>query len=88
MASDPGVAARRPKYLQIADQLRDAITSGGYEPGAQLPSSRDLEEQHGAALSTIRRATALNRRPVWGGLMPYHGLMCDTGHCVGVMSGT
>lgn len=71
MASDPGVTARRPKYLQIADQLRDAITSGRYEPGTRLPSSRDLEEQHGAALSTVRKALDVL---VYEGLVePRHG---------------
>jgi hypothetical protein len=31
-----------PAYLQIADRRRDAILVGDLEPGAQLPSEREL----------------------------------------------
>jgi GntR family transcriptional regulator len=46
----------RPKSLQnqIADSLRSAISAGDLQPGAQLPSERDLGDQFGAARNTVR----------------------------------
>lgn len=41
-------------YVQIAGQLRAAITAG--EIGPKLPSLTELAEQSGAALNTVRRA--------------------------------
>ena len=35
----------RPPYLQIADDLRDAIRSGRYEQGHRLPAGRELAKQ-------------------------------------------
>jgi GntR family transcriptional regulator len=56
MSSGPGATARHPKYVEIADALRGSITSGAYEPGSRLPSARELEDQHQAALGTVRSA--------------------------------
>lgn len=50
----------RPPYVQVADDLRTAITSGKYAPGERLPSGRDLAREYGVALMTMQRAlTAL-----------------------------
>lgn len=46
----------RPPYVQVADELRAAITSGRYAPGERLPSNRDLARQYGVALMTMQRA--------------------------------
>ena len=50
----------RPPYVQVADDLRAAITTGRYAPGERLPSGRDLAREYGVALMTMQRAlTAL-----------------------------
>jgi DNA-binding GntR family transcriptional regulator len=49
---------RRPVFRQVADQLRQAITSGAYGPGDKLPSGRLLADEFGVAPGTI--ASALN----------------------------
>jgi DNA-binding FadR family transcriptional regulator len=47
---------RRPAYEQVADQLREAILSGVLEPGAELPSERELTDRFGVARTTVREA--------------------------------
>jgi DNA-binding FadR family transcriptional regulator len=47
---------RRPAYLQVAEQLREAILAGTLAPGAVLPSERELTDQFGVARTTIREA--------------------------------
>jgi GntR family transcriptional regulator len=54
--SDP-----RPAYVQVAGQLRAAISLGRYQPGDQLPSVRILVEEHGVSHMTIRQAIGLLR---------------------------
>lgn len=49
-------------YRAIAQELRDAIASGQYQPGDKLPSERELAEKHGAARNTAREAIAALRR--------------------------
>lgn len=44
-------------HRAIADDLRDAIRSGRYAPGAPLPSARTLGDQYGVTHQTA--ATAL-----------------------------
>jgi DNA-binding transcriptional regulator YhcF (GntR family) len=46
----------RPAYEQLADELRQAITTGEYAPGDRLPSTRELSEVHGIAPMTVRNA--------------------------------
>ena len=46
----------RPAYLQVADELRDSIDSGGVKPGERLPSGRDLARRYGVAPMTISHA--------------------------------
>ena len=52
--SDPRSPSR-----QIADALRERITSGEIPPGAALPSERELVEAYGTAPQTARQAVAL-----------------------------
>src|SRR6476620_8111858 len=47
------------KYELIADDLRERITTGEFEPGSRLPSSRDLCEQW-----NVSRATAIKAMDV------------------------
>lgn len=43
-------------YERIASQLRDAITSGSYQAGDKLPSTRELVDHHNVAKATIDKA--------------------------------
>lgn len=47
---------RQPVYLQVADQLREAILDGGFEQGMPLPSERRLQETFGVGRTTVREA--------------------------------
>src|SRR5215471_17921054 len=47
------------RYQQIADRLRDQITSGVFGPGERLPSEPDLIEEYQASRNTVRLAIAL-----------------------------
>lgn len=53
-ASDP-----RPLYVQLADQVVDAIERDALSPGARLPAMRDLARQLGCALVTVSQAYEL-----------------------------
>ena len=45
-----------PIYSQLAKQIRSGIVSGEYEPGAKLPSVRDLALAAGVNPNTMQRA--------------------------------
>ncbi len=47
------------KYRQIADNLREQISSGALQPGDQLPTEPQLAAAYGASRSTIRLAVGL-----------------------------
>ena len=48
-----------PRYVLIADQLRDCIKRGKFALGAPLPSEKDLKEFYGFSRYTIREACKL-----------------------------
>jgi GntR family transcriptional regulator len=48
-----------PSYRQLADQLRDRITSGQIGPREPLPSISYLTGETGLAVGTVRKAVAL-----------------------------
>jgi GntR family transcriptional regulator len=50
------VPERRDVYERLADELRQAIVSGRYQPGDQLPSTLELMERTGVANLTVRGA--------------------------------
>ncbi|MEW2386324.1 GntR family transcriptional regulator [Micromonospora sp. NPDC047707] len=52
---------RRPPYVQIADDLRQAIRSGELKPGDRLSSGRVLAERYGVALMTVKNALGVLR---------------------------
>lgn len=54
MAIDPN--SSRALYRQLADQLRAKIYSGELVPGQQLPTERELMDQHEASRNTVRLA--------------------------------
>ncbi|MFD7860986.1 GntR family transcriptional regulator [Streptomyces sp. NPDC059783] len=51
-----------PKYDQIATDVRGRIVRGELEPGAALPSERELVERWGVARATVVRALELLRQ--------------------------
>lgn len=50
--------ARPSLYQQVASELRRAIYSGDYGPGAQLPTEEELRARHGVSRNTVRLAVA------------------------------
>ncbi|MFD0855394.1 GntR family transcriptional regulator, partial [Actinomadura adrarensis] len=51
--------ATSPRYVVIAGELRDRITSEKLAPHTLLPSERELSEIHGVSRMTARQALAL-----------------------------
>jgi GntR family transcriptional regulator len=45
-----------PLYYQLAEQIREQIQTGELEPGAQLPSERELSERFEISRMTVRQA--------------------------------
>lgn len=50
-----------PRYVQVANHLRDKIKSGEYPPGSWLPSQPELAEYYGLAQTSISRAVSILR---------------------------
>ena len=48
--------AGRPKYTAVRDAVRTAIDAGTFQPGQQMPSTKDLSEQMAVSLVTAHRA--------------------------------
>ena len=48
--------SRIPSFVQLADQLRDAITAGEIGPGEALPSLAAMVTETGLSMSTVQRA--------------------------------
>lgn len=51
-----------PKYVQMADHLRDRITRGELAPGDEVPSERQLAAEWGVARPTATKALDVLRR--------------------------
>jgi len=64
--------ARAPLYRQVANDLEEQIASGTLEPGAKLPSERQLCEQCDVSQITVRRA--LRELAHAGKVYSQHGL--------------
>lgn len=47
---------KRPLYLQVAEALRHAITSGEFAPGQQLPSRLEMATLYKVAPMTVQHA--------------------------------
>lgn len=43
-------------YLQVVHHIAEQIRTGRLPVGARLPAERDLAEQYGVAVNTVRRA--------------------------------
>lgn len=50
-----------PVYRQLADLLRDAISSGALAEGKPLPSESTLMGEHDVSRDTVRKAVRLLR---------------------------
>jgi GntR family transcriptional regulator len=50
-----------PLYIQLADILREMITSGELPPRAPLPSESYLQQEQGVARGTARQAVRVLR---------------------------
>ncbi|AYY11360.1 GntR family transcriptional regulator [Actinobacteria bacterium YIM 96077] len=52
-----------PVYIatQAADYLTALISDGAFSPGARLPSERQLADELGVSIGTVRRATQILR---------------------------
>jgi len=46
----------KPRYVELADQLIEAIGNGTFAVGAALPSEMDLSAQYGVSRATVRSA--------------------------------
>ena len=57
--SRPTAAERQPKYLRIHGLLRDRITTGQWPAGSPLPAQRELADEFGVSLMTLRQALQL-----------------------------
>ena len=49
----------RPVYLQIMDQIRNAVLSGEYAPGVKIPSVRELAAESRVNPNTMQHALHL-----------------------------
>jgi GntR family transcriptional regulator len=52
-------SAKRPRYLQVRDQLTDMIASRKWAPGEALPSEAEIAQTFGVAQGTARSAIAM-----------------------------
>lgn len=59
MPTEPQPA--RPRYQQIADELRRAIETGEFPPGVKIPGENQLMSQYEVARNTARQALAVLR---------------------------
>jgi DNA-binding FadR family transcriptional regulator len=57
----PRVKREDPPYLQVANHLREQITSGDLQAGEQVPSERELVDQWGVSRATATKALATLR---------------------------
>jgi DNA-binding GntR family transcriptional regulator len=50
-----------PLYVQLADILRQMITSGELPPRSLVPSESYLQQEHGVSRGTVRMAIGILR---------------------------
>lgn len=50
------IAAGRPVYIQLVEQLERAVVTGVYPPGERVPAVRDLAAQAQVNPNTMQRA--------------------------------
>ncbi len=57
----PAVDEALPKYVQIANHIRDRIIRGDLKPGQEIPSERQIVEEWGVSRPTATRSLAALR---------------------------
>ena len=62
----------KPKWEQLADQIRAQIESGELSPGDQLPSTAQLKQQHNVSSTVVRQAILVLQTQGW--VQGVHGL--------------
>ncbi|MBO4165417.1 MULTISPECIES: winged helix-turn-helix domain-containing protein [Micromonospora] len=62
----------KPKWQQLADQIRGQIESGELAPGDQLPSTMQLKTEHGVSTTVVRQAILVLQTQGW--VQGVHGL--------------
>ncbi|MFE0593977.1 winged helix-turn-helix domain-containing protein [Micromonospora echinospora] len=62
----------KPKWEQLADQIRSQIESGELSPGDQLPSTAQLKAQHSVSATVVRQAILVLQTQGW--VQGVHGL--------------
>ncbi|WP_043623644.1 winged helix-turn-helix domain-containing protein [Nonomuraea candida] len=55
-AFDPDAAGPGYVYVQVADHIAARVEAGELTPGTRLPGERDLAQEYGVAIGTVRRA--------------------------------
>lgn len=53
---DPDAGGPAYTYVRVADHVAARIGAGELATGARLPGERDLAEEYGVAIGTVRRA--------------------------------
>ena len=61
-----------PRYIQLAEALRQRIRDGQYPVGSRLPTEVDLVEETGYSRDTVRAAVRVLRESGW--VTVTHGL--------------
>jgi LacI family transcriptional regulator len=74
-----GARIGRNGYRKIASTLQDRIEGSQFESGAFLPTERELQEEFGAARSTIRKALAELIDRGWAQNVPNKGVVVGRG---------
>ncbi|MEV0003898.1 winged helix-turn-helix domain-containing protein [Micromonospora sp. NPDC050980] len=62
----------KPKWEQLADQLRTQIQSGELAPGDKLPSTAQLKAEHSVSTTVVRQAILVLQTQGW--VEGVHGL--------------
>lgn len=53
---DPHTGPPGYLYVRIADHVQARISAGDLKPGMRLPSERDMADEYGVAVATMRQA--------------------------------
>ncbi len=56
VSADQAVLDGRPRYMQVAEDLRRAITTARYVPGSQMPTENELCDIYKVSRFTVREA--------------------------------
>lgn len=52
----PDTSSAKPLYKQLEEALKEAILSGEYQPGQQIPTENDLSASWQVSRVTVRKA--------------------------------